>query len=41
MQLDSRAIDAVIVSQSTIDPDAAQYRVYAVAQDPQETSRSV
>jgi hypothetical protein len=37
VQLDSHAIDAVIVSQSTIDPDATQYRVYAVAQDPQET----
>jgi hypothetical protein len=38
VQLDAHAIDAVIVSQSTIDQDAAQYRVYAVGQETQETT---
>lgn len=38
VQLDGHAIDAVIVSQSTIDQDMTQYRVYAVGQETQETT---
>ncbi len=38
LQIDAKAVAAVLINQTSIDFDVSEYRVYAVAKEPQETT---